>query len=289
MKKIRKAVIPAAGFGTRFLPFTKAVPKELIPLVDKPVIQYVIEEAVASGIEQILIIVSSGKNAIQDHFNPARELEERLAANGKTQILQELRQIDRLAEISYIYQTELNGLGDAVRYGKHFVGDEPFAVLLGDTVLHSESMPVTAQLIDSFNQVNSPVVALEEVAMARVSKYGVIDGVSNDNITYQIKRMVEKPSMEEAPSNLVFASRYLFTPDIFEELAKTPRGKGNEIQLTDAMQQLLARRPMYGRRINGKRYDVGDKLSFLKSTVEFGLRRPEYRDEFVAFLKSLEL
>ena len=259
MKKIRKAVIPAAGFGTRFLPFTKAVPKELIPLVDKPVIQYVVEEAAAAGIDQILIITSNGKNAIQDHFNRAFELESRLEATKKQELLEELRSISRLADIHYIHQQELNGLGDAVRCAKSFVGNEPFAVLLGDTVLDSATeTTVTGQLVAAFETFESPV-----------------------------NGWVEKPAPEEAPSNLVIASRYIFTPDIMAALERTPRGKGNEIQLTDAMRLLLSRRAMYGRVIAGKRYDLGNKLGFLTGTVEFGLRRPEFREAFAAYLKEV--
>ncbi len=288
MKKIRKAVIPAAGFGTRFLPFTKSVPKELIPLVDKPAIQYVVEEAAASGIEEILIITSSGKDAIQDHFNPVPELEARLEENGKTAPLAELRAIDALADIHYVYQQQLNGLGDAVRRARAFIGDEPFAVLLGDTVLDSAlERPVTGQLIDAYEKLGAPVTALETVPMERVSRYGVIDGTSEDGKLYSVKRFVEKPSVEEAPSNLVVASRYVFTPDIFAELERTPRGKGNEIQLTDAMRQLLAHRPMYGLKIDGRRFDLGSKLGFLTATVEFGLRREEFKEPFAAFLRGI--
>ena len=288
MKKIRKAVIPAAGFGTRFLPFTKAVPKELIPLVDKPVIQYVVEEAAAAGIDQILIITSNGKNAIQDHFNRAFELESRLEATKKQELLEELRSISRLADIHYIHQQELNGLGDAVRCAKSFVGNDPFAVLLGDTVLDSATeTPVTGQLVAAFETFESPVTALETVPMERVSRYGVVDGECIGEGLYKVNGWVEKPAPEEAPSNLVIASRYIFTPDIMAALERTPRGKGNEIQLTDAMRLLLSRRAMYGRVIAGKRYDLGNKLGFLTGTVEFGLRRPEFREAFAAYLKEV--
>ena len=288
MKPVRKAVIPAAGFGTRFLPFTKAVPKELVPLVDKPVIQYVVEEAVAAGIDQILIITSSGKNAIQDHFNRSGELEKRLEETGKRALLEELHAISALADIHYVYQQQLNGLGDAVLCAKSFVGDEPFAVLLGDTVLDSSTeVTVTGQLVAAFGQVESPVTALEAVPVERVSRYGVMDGVEVKEGLYKVSGWVEKPAVEEAPSNLAIASRYVFTPDIFEALGRTPRGKGDEIQLTDAMRLLLAERPMYGLRIAGRRYDLGSKLGFLTGTVEFGLRRPEFREAFAAFLKEI--
>lgn len=288
MSRIRKAVIPAAGFGTRFLPFTKSVPKELIPLVDKPVIQYVVEEAAASGIDRILIVTSNGKGAIQDHFNRTFELEQRLEATAKNELLEEMRAISRIADIHYVCQQELNGLGDAVRCAKSFIGDEPFAVLLGDTVLDSATeTPVTGQLVEAFERFESPVTALEAVPMERVSRYGVVDGEFLEDGLCKVNGWVEKPAPEEAPSNLAVASRYVFTPDIFAALERTPRGKGNEIQLTDAMRLLLSRRPMYGRVIAGKRYDLGSKLGFLTGTVEFGLRRPEFREAFTAYLKEV--
>ncbi len=287
-RRIRKAVLPAAGFGTRFLPFTKAVPKELVPLVDKPVIQYVVEEAAAAGIEEILIITSSGKNAIQDHFNPVPDLEARLEATGKETLLQELRSIDRLADIHYVYQQQLNGLGDAVLRARSFVGDEPFAVMLADTVLDSNTeKPVVGQLLDAFERYQAPVTALENVPMERVSRYGVIDGSEIETGIFKVSGFIEKPAPTEAPSNLAIASRYVFTPDIFEALKRTPRGKGNEIQLTDAMCLLLRERDMYGCRIAGRRYDLGSKLGFLQGTVEFGLRRPEFHREFAAFLRRI--
>ncbi|MHB9138657.1 MAG: UTP--glucose-1-phosphate uridylyltransferase GalU [Victivallaceae bacterium] len=285
---MRKAVIPAAGFGTRFLPFTKAVPKEMIPLIDKPVIQYVVEEAVAAGLTEILIIVSSGKMAIQEHFNPETALEQRLEAAGKTALLEELRTINRLANIHYVYQQELNGLGDAVRYAECFVGNEPFAILLGDTVTSSDTMPVTAQLVKAYDKVNAPVVALEEVPWEKTSRYGVISGQSEDGSLYKIDKFVEKPAPTEAPSNLVIASRYVFTPEIFEYLKATPRGKGHEIQLTDAMLLMLQAHPMYGLKVNGKRHDIGNKLDFIKSTVEFALKRPEFKDQVSEWLKSIK-
>ena len=285
--KITKAVIPAAGFGTRFLPFTRAVPKEMIPLVDKPVIQYVVEEAAAAGITDILIVVSAGKEAIQEHFIPAGPLEARLAEKDKTAELEQLKAIDRLARIHYVYQQELNGLGDAVAQAAGFVGNDPFAVLLGDTVLDSQVKPVTAQLCDAFARVQSPVVALEEVPAEKVSRYGIAGLAESDGALHRLATLVEKPSPETAPSRLAIASRYVFTPDIFAELEHTPRGKGGEIQLTDAMKSLLAKRPMYGLQFDGKRYDIGNKLEFLKSTVEFGLRRPEFRDAFAAYLREI--
>ena len=285
--QVKKAVIPAAGFGTRFLPFTKSVPKELIPLVDKPVIQYVVEEAVESGIEEILLVISSDKEPIIRHFNPVPELERRLEEQNKSEMLSEIRKISKLAKIHYVYQQELNGLGDAVARAEYFVGNEPFAVLLGDTVMDSfTDKPVTRQLAEIFERTSSSVVALEEVPLERVSKYGIADGEEIEPGVLKIRQMVEKPSPENAPSRLAFAARYIFTPEIFAALAKTGRGKNNEIQLTDAMQKLLVSGAMYGCKVAGKRYDIGSKSGFLKSTVEFALRRPEFREEFLAFLRA---
>ena len=285
---IRKAVIPAAGFGTRFLPFTKAVPKEMIPLVDKPVIQYVIEEAAAAGITDILVIVSTGKMAIQDHFNPDAGLEARLEANGKTELLEELRSINKLANLHYVYQQELKGLGDAVLCAKNFVGNEPFAILLGDTVLSSDDKPVISQLLAAHEQTKSSIVALEEVPWEKTARYGVIDGKSEDETLYKVDAFVEKPAPEDAPSNLVIASRYVFNPEIFDYLAKTPRGKGNEIQLTDAMRLMLEDQAMYGYKFTGKRHDIGNKLDFIKSTIEFALKRPEFRDDILEYIKKIK-
>ena len=284
---VRKAVIPAAGFGTRFLPFSKSVPKELIPLVDRPVIQYVIEEAVAAGIEEILIILSSEKEAVIRHFNPVPELERRLAERGKTEILDEICRLNSLAKIHYVYQQQLNGLGDAALQAKAFCGNDPFAILLGDTVMDSfEERCVTRQLIDVFNKYGSSVVALEEVPLEKVSSYGIADGKMCEENVLDICNMVEKPSPENAPSQLAFAARYVFTPQIFAELEKTPRGKDNELQLTDAMSKLLVNDKMYGCRIAGKRYDLGSKMGFLKGTVEFGLRRAEFKEAFADFLRE---
>ena len=285
--QVKKAVIPAAGFGTRFLPFTKSVPKELIPLVDKPVIQYVVEEAVASGIEEILLVISSDKESIIRHFNPVPELERRLEEQNKTEMLAEVRAVSKLAKLHYVYQQELNGLGDAVAQARSFAGNDPFAVLLGDTVMDSHTdRPVTGQLADIFEKTGSSVVALEEVPLERVSKYGIADGDEVEPGVLKIRRMVEKPSPETAPSRLAFAARYIFTPEIFDALDRTGRGKNNEIQLTDAMQKMLENGSMYGCRVKGKRYDIGSKSGFLKSTVEFGLRRPEFREEFARFLRD---
>ena len=286
--RVRKAVIPAAGFGTRFLPFTKSVPKELIPVVDKPVIQYVVEEAAAAGIEEVLIILSGGKEAIRGHFSSAPELEARLEATGKLKLLDEVRHTAAGVKIEYVYQHDLNGLGGAVLLAKEFVGDEFFAVLLGDTVTSSAAdRCVTGQLVDAHMRYGCAVVAVEEVPPALVSRYGIVGGKFLDPDTVDVEVMVEKPAVEAAPSRLAVASRYLLSPAIFSALEHTPRGKGNEVQLTDAMRSLLGKERLIARRIAGARHDIGDKLSFLKNTVEFALRRPEFRDEFLTYLKSV--
>jgi UTP--glucose-1-phosphate uridylyltransferase len=287
MTKVRKAVIPAAGFGTRFLPFTKAVPKELIPLVDKPVIQYVIEEAASANIKEALIIVSTGKEAIMQHFNPAYELENRLATKNKVEILKELQDINNLMKISYIYQPELNGLGGAVKLAKSFVGDEPFALLLGDTVMSSNNeKSITEQLLEVFNTYKASTVALEEVPLEKVSSYGIAKGAMLTNHVMDIEKMVEKPAVDQAPSRLAFAARYIFTPEIFTHLENTLPGKDNEIQLTDAMNMLLKNSQVLGCKINGKRHDIGSKMGFLKGTVEYGLKNPLYKEQFTQFLRA---
>lgn len=284
---VRKAVIPAAGFGTRFLPFTKSVPKEMIPLVDKPVIQYVVEEAVAAGITDILIVISTGKMAIQEHFNPEPGLMSRLEANGHTAWATELRAIEQMANLHYVYQQELKGLGDAVLQARSFVGDEPFAVLLGDTVTTSGTSSVIAQLISVYKKYNASVVALEQIPWEKTNRYGVIDGIALDDGIQKVKTFIEKPAPSEAPSNLAIAARYLFTPEIFNFLANTTPGKGSEIQLTDAMCEMVKNTSMYGCLVDGRRHDIGNKLEFIKSTVEFGLKRPEFREELSVWLRKL--
>lgn len=285
--KITKAVIPAAGFGTRFLPAAKAVPKEMIPLIDKPVIQYVVEEAAAAGITDILMVISGGKQAIQDHFTHNRDLEARLATSGKDDLLAEMHSITDLANIHYIYQHDLNGLGDAIYRAKSFVGDEAFAILLGDTVTTSNcSTPVIGQLIKAHETCDSSVVALEAVPPEKVSRYGVIDGETVGNNLYKVKHFVEKPSIEEAPSNLAIASRYVFTSELFDFIAKTPRGKGNEIQLTDAMTMMLETESMFGLKIDGKRHDIGNKLEFIKATIDFALQRDEFKGKIKEYIEE---
>ena len=277
--KVKKAVIPAAGYGTRMLPFTKAVPKELIPLVDKPVIQYVVEEAVASGIEEILIILSSGKEAIINHFNPAFELESRLRQSGKTQQLSEISSIGTGAVISFVYQKELNGLGDAVILAEKFAGSDPFALLLGDTVLDpGNGIPVTAQLISGCRKCGTSIVAVEKVPREKLCNYGVPGGKWIEPDLMKVDTIVEKPDIQETPGDFAVASRYVFSPEIFPALHTTARGKGNEIQLTDAMQQLVSAGRLHARVISGNRYDLGSKAGFVTANAEFALRRPELAD-----------
>lgn len=270
---VHKAVIPAAGFGTRMLPFTKAVPKELIPLVDKPVIQYVVEEAIASGLDEILLILSSGKEAVLKHFQAAPELETRLKETGKVELLTQITSIGKGAKISCVYQEELDGLGGAVKLAEEFCAGEYFALLLGDTVLDSSNgIPVTKQLIDAYHAVNTSVIAVEQLPLNNISSYGNVGGSWKSENILQINAMVEKPAETEVLSDLAVASRYLLSPDIFPLLRQTPRGKGNELQLTDAIKQLIPSGALHGCRIDGKRYDLGSKAGFLAANIEFALR-----------------
>lgn len=285
-KPIRKAVIPAAGFGTRFLPATKSQPKEMLPIVDTPVIQYVVEEAVASGITDILMVIGKGKRAIEEHFDRSFQLEDQLQRKGKLRELELLQRISSMAEIHFVWQKEMKGLGDAVLCGRHHVGDEPFAVLLGDTVIGS-MQPATAQLIEVYQRTQGSVVILEEVEPDKVSRYGVLKGRLLEEGLYQVEDLVEKPSPAEAPSNLVFAGRYVFTPEIFDFLQNTPPGKGGEIQLTDAMRAMLATQTMVGKQLQGKRYDIGHKEGFIKTNIEFGLQDPDIQAQLRVYLKDL--
>lgn len=283
---IKKAVIPAAGYGTRFLPVTKSSPKEMIPIVDTPVIQYVVEEAVASGITDILMIIGKGKRAIEEHFDRSPILEESLIKKENYEMLEKIRAISNLANIHFIWQKEMNGLGDAILHAKYHVNNEPFVILLGDTLVESPDGPVTKQLIDVYKETKSSVIALEEVKPELVSRYGIIDGTPVNDKVLKATDWIEKPSIEEAPSNLAIASRYLFTPEIFGYLENTPTGKNNEIQLTDAMRQLVKNQPMYGMKFNGKRYDIGDKMGFIKTNIEFGLKDPEIGGSLRNWLKK---
>jgi UTP--glucose-1-phosphate uridylyltransferase len=283
---IRKAVIPAAGFGTRFLPATKSQPKEMLPIVDTPVIQYVIEEAVAAGITDILMIIGKGKRAIEEHFDRSFQLESQLAAKGKQKELEIVQRISNLADIHFVWQKEMNGLGDAINCARHHVGSEPFAVLLGDTIMDSPS-PAIGQLCEIYNEYEKSVVLLEQVDPSRVSRYGVIDGDPVADRLFKVNDFVEKPSIDEAPSNLVIASRYIFTPQIFDYLKKTKPGKGGEIQITDAMRLMVKEHDMYGRILDGRRCDIGNKQGFVKTNVEFALKHPDMAEEMAAFIKDL--
>ena len=283
---IRKAVIPAAGFGTRFLPATKSQPKEMLPIVDTPVIQYVVEEAVASGITDILMVIGRGKRAIEEHFDRNFQLEDQLERQGKVEELRLIRRVSEIAEIHFVWQKEMLGLGHAVLCARHHVGNEPFAVLLGDTVIGSEK-PATLQLTEMYDQVRGSVVILEEIAREKVSRYGVLKGQEISEGFYRVEDFVEKPRPQEAPSNLVFAGRYVFTPEIFDYLETTAPGKGGEIQLTDAMRAMVRKHPMYGKKLAGKRYDIGDKEGFIKTNIEFGLRDETIRTQLKAYIQQL--
>jgi UTP--glucose-1-phosphate uridylyltransferase len=283
---IKKAVIPAAGWGTRFLPITKSQPKEMMPIVDTPVIQYVVEEAVASGITDILMIIGKGKRAIEEHFDRSLQLEESLLAKKQFDLLEQIKKISNLANIHFIWQKEMNGLGDAIRYARDHVGHEPFAVLLGDTLISGQGAPITKQLIDVYERYKSSVVALEEVPMENVHRYGVIQGKKLEKHVLIAEDFIEKPSQEEAPSNLAIASRYIFTPEIFDFLDKTQPGKNNEIQLTDAMREMVKKYAMYGLKFKGKRYDIGNKLDFLKTNIIYGLEHEEVGKPLREWLKK---
>lgn len=277
MSKVRKAVIPAAGYGTRFLPISKAVPKEMLPLVDKPVIQYVVEEAVASGITDILIVISRSKRAIEEHFHPAFDLETELEAKGRPDDLAQLRQMQSMARIHFIWQPKMGGLGDAILYARDHVGDEPFAVLLGDTVVTTEdsSRPVTRQLADVVEKHGGSAVALQEVPLEKVSRYGILGGTEIAPGLIRADQFIEKPKPEATPSRLAVSARYVLSPAIFAHLEKTPKGKGGELQLTDAMASLMQEEALHGLRYEGQRHDIGNKLDFIKANVHFGLQHPE--------------
>ncbi|HEY1084992.1 MAG TPA: UTP--glucose-1-phosphate uridylyltransferase [Prosthecobacter sp.] len=287
--KVRKAVIPAAGYGTRFLPISKAVPKEMLPLVDKPVIQCVVEEAVASGITDILMVISRSKRAIEEHFHPAFDLEAELEAKGRTQDLEDLRRLQSLARIHFIWQPKMGGLGDAILYARDHVGDEPFAVLLGDTVVTTEdaSRPVARQLADVVETHGGSAVALQEVPLEKVSRYGILGGEEISPGLIRARTFVEKPKPEETPSRLAVSARYVLSPRIFSHLEKTPKGKGGELQLTDAMASLMKEEALHGLRYEGQRHDIGNKLDFIKANVHFGLQQPEIAEALRSYLKGL--
>ena len=286
--KVRKAVFPAAGLGTRFLPATKASPKEMLPIVDKPLIQYAVEEAVASGIESILVITGRDKTTIEDHFDISYELEQLLLEKGKNDLFKEVRSISEIANVNYTRQKQALGLGHAIYQAKDFVGDEPFAALLADDLVDAE-VPALKQMIDVFEKYDAPVIATMRVAGEAISRFGVIDADEVEPGVFKIKDMVEKPPLAEAPSDLAIIGRYIFTPDIFEAIENTQPGTGGEIQITDAMRLLLKKRPFYALKLNGIRHDAGDKLGFLIATVEYALKRDGLGDEFREYLKSVKL
>ena len=286
--KVKKALIPAAGFGTRFLPATKSIPKEMIPVVDKPVIQYVVEEAVNAGISDILIVISRGKRAIEEHFDSSMELEYILEKKGKEKELAEIRKISSLANIHFIYQKEMRGLGDAVLHGRHHIGDEPFAVLLGDTIVESNTeKPVLKELIETAEKNKASAIAVQQVPDEKVNRYGIMDGKNISENIYQVNKWVEKPDIKKAPSNLAIASRYVFTSTIFNILEKTKPGLNNEVQLTDAMHELLKKEKMYALKFNGTRYDIGNKLDFIKTNLLFGMRNEQIGKELKNWLNGV--
>ena len=292
MQKVRKAVFPAAGLGTRFLPATKAMPKEMLPLVDKPIIQYGVEEALAAGCDQIVIITGRGKTSIEDHFDVSYELEKMLEEKGKTELLTIVRQISDMIHVAYVRQKEAMGLGHAVLMSRELVGNEPFAVLLADDVIDANPACL-AQMMQAYEATGSSIIATQVVEGKAISAYGVLDGKAVpgkfDGRLFEITNMVEKPKPEEAPSNLAIIGRYILTPRIFETLERTPLGTGGELQLTDGMRQLLKHEKIYGFRFEGKRHDTGDKVGFLKATVEFALKRPDLGDGFRQWLKEQKL
>lgn len=286
--KLRKAVFPAAGLGTRFLPATKSSPKEMLPLVDKPLIQYSVEEAVASGIESILIITGREKSSIENHFDISFELEQVLKEKGKDAMFEQVRAISDIAKISYTRQKQALGLGHAIYQAKDFVGNEPFAALLADDLVDS-AIPALRQMIDVYEKYDSPVIATMQVKGEAISRFGVIDADEVEPGVFRIKDMVEKPAFADAPSDLAIIGRYIFTPDIFEAIEATEPGAGGEIQITDAMRHLLKRRPFYAVKLDGTRHDAGDKLGFLVATVEYALKRDDLGRDFREYLRSLSL
>jgi UTP--glucose-1-phosphate uridylyltransferase len=286
MMKVRKAIIPAAGLGTRFLPATKAQPKEMLPIVDKPTLQYIIEEAVSSGIEEILIITGRNKKSIEDHFDKSVELELELEAKGKVELLEQVREISGLANIHYIRQKEPKGLGHAIYCAKSFIGNEPFAVLLGDDIVYADK-PCLKQMIEVYDEYKTTILGVQDVPETEVDKYGIINAMPIEERVYKVKGLVEKPKVEEAPSNIAILGRYIINPAIFDILEHTEPGKGGEIQLTDALKELAGIEAMYAYNFKGKRYDVGDKAGFLKATVEYALRKDDLKQEFMEYIKGI--
>lgn len=288
-KKIRKAVIPVAGLGTRFLPATKAQPKEMLPIVDKPVLQYIVEEVAQAGIESILFITNRGKTAIENYFDHNIELEDSLRKRKKNKALKQVQSINDLAEIFYVRQNETRGLGHAILCAKNFVGDEPFAVLLGDDLVYSPGQPAIGQMLALYDRLGASVIGCQRVAADQVSKYGILAGEKVEEGLYRVDQLIEKPSPEEAPSNIAVLGRHILEPQIFSYLEKTQPGFGGEIQLTDALCAMALDQPVYGFEFQGRRYDIGDKEGFLEATVEYALRDPNLKDTFSAYLRDLQI
>lgn len=285
MTKIKKAIIPVAGFGTRFLPATKAQPKEMLPIVDKPIIQYLVEEAVAAGIEEVIFITGRGKRAIEDHFDYSFELEQTLVEKNKLDKLQAIYNISNMAKFTFVRQPKPLGDGEALLRARHLIGDEPVAVLFGDDIVDSEK-PCIGQLMDVFYKYESPVLALMKVPMDEVHNFGVVDGVKVNGRVYEIKNLVEKPKKEDAPSDLIIVGKYVITPAVFEELEKVKPEKNGEIRLADALSNMLGKKAFYGYEFEGTRYDCGSKLGFLEATVDYALKHPEVKKGFTEFLKA---
>ncbi len=288
MKKIKKAIIPAAGLGTRFLPATKAMPKEMLPILDKPTIQYIVEEAARAGIEDIIIVTGRHKRAIEDHFDSQKELEMVLKEKGKSELLEKVQYSTELANIFYVRQKEQKGLGHAISSARQFIGNEPFAVLLGDDIVESE-VPAVKQLIDVYEEMGHSVIGVQEVPEADTHRYGIIDPLTKNGRQYEVKKFVEKPAQGTAPSNLAIMGRYVLTPEIFDYLKTQKEGAGNEIQLTDAIERMNNDNQVYAYDFEGERYDVGEKLGFVKTTIEYALKDDSMREELTRFIKALGL
>ncbi|QNW39655.1 UTP--glucose-1-phosphate uridylyltransferase GalU [Staphylococcus aureus] len=288
MKKIKKAIIPAAGLGTRFLPATKAMPKEMLPILDKPTIQYIVEEAARAGIEDIIIVTGRHKRAIEDHFDSQKELEMVLKEKGKSELLEKVQYSTELANIFYVRQKEQKGLGHAISSARQFIGNEPFAVLLGDDIVESE-VPAVKQLIDVYEETGHSVIGVQEVPEADTHRYGIIDPLTKNGRQYEVKKFVEKPAQGTAPSNLAIMGRYVLTPEIFDYLKTQKEGAGNEIQLTDAIERMNNDYQVYAYDFEGERYDVGEKLGFVKTTIEYALKDDSMREELTRFIKALGL
>ena len=285
--KIRKAVIPAAGLGTRFLPATKAQPKEMLPIVDKPTLQYIIEECIESGIEEILIITGRNKKSIEDHFDKNIELEMELEKSGKQEMLEMVRNISDMANIHFIRQKEPKGLGHAIYCSKTFVGNEPFAVLLGDDIVYNEEKPCLKQILECYNEYKTSILGVQKVPRENINKYGIVEAKHIEDRVYKVKGLIEKPNMNQTNSNIAILGRYIITPRIFEILENLEPGKGGEIQLTDALLKLSKEEAIYAYNFEGKRYDVGDKFGFLQATVEYALRKDKLKDDFIKYLKEI--